>query len=189
LLQEGRIGEILSADISLISAARKEDHDKGNLPWRVKRELAGGGYFYDMACHQLDILDYFFGQISEVYGVSSNRKGLYDAEDTVAASFKFENGIIAAGLWSFVADTCSRTDSMHITGENGSILFSAFDFSPVILKTEDETLEFKPHNPENIQYCLIKDVVEELQGIGTSPSTGISGARTNKVMDIILQKM
>ena len=142
-----------------------------------------------MACHQLDILDYFFGQISEVYGVSSNRRGLYETEDTVAASFKFESGIIATGVWNFVAYEGSRTDSMQITGEYGSILFSTFDFSPVILKTKDETLEFKPDNPENIQYCLIKDVVEELQGTGTSPSTGITGARTNKVMDIILQKM
>lgn len=189
LLREGKIGEILSVDIKLISAAREEDNDKNNLPWRVNRELAGGGYFYDMACHQLDLLDYFFGQISEVYGVCSNRKGLYEVEDTVASSFKFENGIIATGLWSFVADASSKTDNMQITGENGTILISAFDFSPIILKTRDEMLEFKPDNPENIQYCLIKDVVEELQGTGTSPSNGISGARTNKIMDIILQKI
>jgi len=189
LLQDAGIGKIISVDIRLISAPRKEDKDRNNLPWRVNRELAGGGYFYDMASHQLDIIDFLFGQISEVYGVFSNRKGLYDAEDTVAASFKFENGIVGNGLWSFVADESSVSDNMQITGEYGSILFSAFDFSPIKVLTKDKTMEFRPDNPENIQYCLIKDVVEELQGIGKSPSNGISGARTNKVMDIILQKL
>ncbi len=189
LIQESQIGKILSVDIKLITSARKEDHDSSHLPWRLNRELAGGGYFYDIACHQLDLLDFFFGEIAEVYGVSSNRKGLYQVEDTVACSFKFENGIIAAGLWSFVANESSKADQIQITGESGHILFSTFDFLPIILKTKDETLEFKPDNPENIQYYLIKDVVEELHGTGTSPSNGISGARTNKVMDIVLQKM
>ncbi|MBN2213250.1 MAG: Gfo/Idh/MocA family oxidoreductase [Bacteroidales bacterium] len=189
LIEENKIGKILSVDLKLVTASRKEDHDKNNLPWRVNRNIAGGGYFYDLACHQLDILDYFFGQISEVYGVFSNRKGLYATEDTVASSFQFENGIVGTGLWSFVADESSGTDRMEITGEYGSILFSAFDFSPIVLRTKEKTTEFKPENPENIQYYLIRDVVEELMGTGRSPSNGISGARTNKVMDIILRKL
>jgi len=189
LIDEGRIGSILSAEIRLMSLPKKEDFDKKNLSWRVNSEIAGGGYFYDMACHQLDILDYFFGRISVVTGVFSNRKGLYDAEDTVASSFQFENGIVGTGLWSFVTGESSVSDRMRITGEHGNILFSAFDFSPIVLRTEDQIEEFKPENPENIQYYLIKNVVEELQGIGKSPSNGISGARTNKVMDMILQKL
>jgi 1,5-anhydro-D-fructose reductase (1,5-anhydro-D-mannitol-forming) len=58
-----------------------------------------------------------------------------------------------------------------------------------MLQTKDKTLEFRPDNPENIQYYLIKDVVEDLQGTGKSPSNGTTGARTSKVMDIILQKL
>jgi predicted dehydrogenase len=189
LVQGGKIGNILSTDIKLVTSPRKEDYDRGNLPWRLDREIAGGGYFYDLACHQLDILDYFFGRITEVYGVCANIKGMYEVEDTVATSFKFENGIVGTGLWNFVADESSKADRMQVYGEYGYIRFSAFDFSPIILKTQKKITEYKPENPENIQYCLIKDVVEELQGTGKSPSDGISGARTNKVMDIILQKL
>ena len=189
MIDAGKIGNILSVDIKLMTAPRKEDYDKNNLPWRVNSKVAGGGYFYDLACHQLDILDYYFGHITEVQGVFSNRKGLYAAEDTVASSFRFENGIAGTGLWSFVTGESSETDSMDITGESGSILFSAFDFSPVILRTKNKTEEFRPDNPENIQYYLIKNVVEELRGMGKSPSNGISGARTNKVMDMILHKL
>ncbi len=188
LIDEGEIGNILSVDIKLVTTPRMEDYDKNKLPWRVNSEIAGGGYFYDLACHQLDILDYFFGHITEVQGVFSNRKGLYAAEDTVASSFLFENGVAGTGLWSFVGGESSAIDRMEITGESGSILFSAFDFTPVFLSTKNRTEEFRPDNPENIQYYLIKNVVEELRGMRKSPSNGISGARTNKVMDMILHK-
>jgi predicted dehydrogenase len=189
LIDSNKIGNILTVNIKLILKPRKEDYDQSNLPWRINRKIAGGGYFYDLACHQLDILDYFFGRILEAHGVFSNRKGLYDVEDTVASSFLFENGIAGTGLWSFVAGETSETDTIEITGDSGDIRFSAFDFSPIIIRTKDKITKLKPENPENIQYCLIKDVVEELRGLGKSPSTGISGARTNKVMDMILQKL
>jgi hypothetical protein len=42
--------------------------------------------------------------------------------------------------------------------------------------------------PENVQYYLIKDVVQALEGKGTSPSTGISAARTSRVMDEIVKE-
>lgn len=189
LLQENSIGKVLSVESVLISSPRREDYDRNNLPWRVKKEIAGGGYFYDMACHQLDLFDFFFGPVAEVFGVFSNRKGLYDAEDTVAAAYKFENGITGTGLWSFAADDHDRIDTVRITGEYGTIRFSTFEFSPITLQVKNKRTEFKPGNPENIQYCLIRDVVEELQGTGKSPSNGISAMRTNKVMDIILQKI
>jgi hypothetical protein len=43
-------------------------------------------------------------------------------------------------------------------------------------------------NPENIQFNLIRSIVEELQGKkGACPSTGITAARTNRVMEEILE--
>ncbi len=189
IIEEGKIGNVISIDIEYLTQPRPQDPDKKNLPWRVISDLSGGGYFYDMACHQLDLLDMYFGQITDVYGTFSNRMGLYDVEDTVSASFRFGNGVIGSGLWSFVTHEKFHTDIMKITGDKGIVEFSAFDFTPVILKTVEEETEILPENPENIQYCLIKDVVDELLGRGKSPSTGISGARTNKVMDTILQKI
>ena len=188
IIEEGKIGRILSADIRYITHPRENDFNKNNLPWRVISEIAGGGYFYDMACHQLDLLDYLFGPVTEVSGTFSNRGHLYKAEDTVASSFKFSNDVVGTGIWSFVASKNMHTDSMQITGEKGMISFSAFDFTPIRLNTKNGNFEFRPENPENIQYCLIKEVVSELHGTGKSPSDGISGARTNKVMDIILNK-
>jgi hypothetical protein len=49
----------------------------------------------------------------------------------------------------------------------------------------DESL---PPNPENIQYWLIRNMVEELQGKRQKTCNGESAMRTNKTMDIILGK-
>jgi len=45
--------------------------------WRVNPEIAGGGYFFDLAAHQLDYLDYVFGPIQSVTGTAGNQAGLY----------------------------------------------------------------------------------------------------------------
>jgi predicted dehydrogenase len=182
------IGQLLGVNVRLYMSPRKVDLDPTTLPWRVKPEIAGGGYFYDMACHTLDILDYLFGPITEASGVAANRGGLYSAEDSVSASFKFQNGMPGSGFWCFTTNESANADTVEIIGSKGRIIFSTFAFSPIILETPSGKEEFLPSNPENIQYCMIEDVVKELRGEGKSPSNGISGARTNFVMDIVLNK-
>ena len=189
LLFAQSIGQILAVQVKLCIPTKPSDLSPGTLPWRVKPEISGGGYFYDMACHTLDILDFLFGPIAEVSGVFANRAGLYAAEDTVAASFKFQDDIPASGLWCFASHESSKADVVEILGAKGRIIFSTFDFSPIVLETSQGKEEFLPTNPQHIQQCMIEDVVKELLGKGKSPSDGISGARTSHVMDIILDKL
>ena len=82
---------------------RDLDHNKENLPWRVQPDIAGGGYFYDLAPHQIDLLQEIFGCILEASGYKSNRGGLYPAEDTLSACFQFDSGLVGSGSWCFVA--------------------------------------------------------------------------------------
>jgi len=189
LIDKESIGTVNFIDIKFWSIPREEDMNSQDLPWRVIPEISGGGYFYDMACHQLDILDYIFGPVKHAVGKFSNRAALYKAEDTVSASIEFESGIVATGSWCFAADKLYETDSIEILGSKGKILLSTFSFTPIITKVGDVITKYNPANPENIQYYLIKNIVEELQGTGKSPSDGISAARTNKVMDMILNKL
>ena len=76
----------------------------------MKKELSGAGYFYDLASHQLDLLDWLFGEISDAYGYSENRGGLYDVEDTVVGSYAFKSGLLGSGSWSFIAPKDTRID-------------------------------------------------------------------------------
>ncbi len=87
IIQDGMLGKLLYVKIDFQVPPRAEDFNRGALPWRVIPEIAGGGYFYDLACHQLDLLDWFFGKIDHVSGKCYNRRGLYNAEDLVFAGF------------------------------------------------------------------------------------------------------
>lgn len=188
VLNEKLLGEVHTIDIKYLVPPRKDDYNKQNLPWRLNKEISGGGYFYDIACHQLDLLDFFFGPVSKVYGISSNKSHLYDVEDIVSAVFSWDNGVTGTGIWDFASHNDSFADSILITGEFGWVSFSTFSFSPIRLKLKGEISEFSPENPENIQYWHIKNIVEELHGKGKCPSDGLSAARTNKIMEQILQK-
>lgn len=183
LIDNGIIGSVRLVNIQMNKPA-DPDIDANADNWRVDPEFAGGGYFYDLASHQLDYLDFLFGPIVDVNGLSANQAGLYEAEDIVTGSFRFENGILGTGCWCFTTGGVSELDSTSIIGSKGEITYSTFGDSYIILKTDDsETKRFEFDQPQHIQQPLIESIVNDLLGRGECPSTGISGARTNFVME------
>jgi predicted dehydrogenase len=188
LINTKAIGQIRFVNIQLTSTFKSGDENSQSLPWRVLPEIAGGGHFYDLAAHQLDLLDFFFGKISFANGFSANQAHLYPAEDIVVGSFVFESGILGNGTWCFTLDKSSEQDEIRIEGSKGSIRFATFDGEPVMLQNEMGKQIFEVETPENVQLYLIQAIVNELVGGGKCISTGISGARTNWVMERIATK-
>ncbi len=186
LLDEGSIGQTLYVNLRLIRPAYMIEKQGLEKAWRIQADQSGGGLFYDLASHQLDFLDYLFGPIKTAFGVAANRGGYYEVEDTVSASMQFENGVVGNGIWSFVSHDVAEEDIIEIVGTRGKISFSGFKHVPILLYQDNGITEFPYINPENIQYNLIKQVVETLQGIGTCISTGESAIRTNKIMQKIV---
>jgi len=188
LIETGVIGEVRLVSIALILPPRKEDLDPGNPPWRVNSEVAGAGYFYDLASHQLDVLDHIFGPILSAKGIASNQAGLYATEDIVAAHFVFKSGVMGNGVWCFTAAESASSDRIEIVGSKGRISLATFGREPVRLETAAGVDEFNLPPPTHIQQPLIQTVVDELLGKGKCPSTGITAARTNWVMEEVLNR-
>lgn len=189
LIHSGQIGEVINIQIRFAQPPSEMDYNKTNLPWRLLPGIAGGGYFYDLAPHQLDILQDMFGCILEAEGYCSNRGGLYEVEDTVSACFKFESGLPGSGSWCFVAHESAKEDRIEIIGDKGMICFSVFTFDPIALHTERGREEIAVENPPYVQLPLIKAVVEHLQGKDICSCSGLSATPTNWVVDKILGKI
>lgn len=185
----GRIGRVINVQIRFAQPPRALDYNSQNLPWRVLPVIAGGGYFYDLAPHQLDLLQDMFGVILEAQGYTSNRGGLYEAEDTLSASFKFENGLPGSGSWCFVAHESAKEDRIEIIGDQGMLCFSVFTFDPIALHTEQGRKEFHIPNPQYVQQPLIQSVVNHLLKREVCTCDNISATPTNWVMDRILGKI
>jgi len=188
MLKEGVIGDVRYVNILLnktlepdiVGASGKEDN------WRLVPELSGGGYFFDLASHQLDMMDFLFGPILEPRGLARNQAKLYNAEDIVMGSFRFENGVVGQGTWCFTTSKVSDKEVTTIVGSKGQISFPFFGDHSVTLELENKGMEIlKFEIPINIQQPLIQTIVDELMGKGKCPSTGVSGARTNKVMELL----
>ncbi len=188
LVSEGAIGRVINAQIQFAVPPRDLDYNRDNLPWRVQRDIAGGGYFYDLAPHQIDLLQQMFGPILRAHGYHSNRGNLYQTEDTVSASFQFADGLPASGSWCFVAHQSARTDRILLTGDQGSLSFSVFTYQPILLQNETGVHEFRPENPELVQMPLIQQVVQHLQGTAQCTCDSISTTTVNWVMDRVLGK-
>jgi predicted dehydrogenase len=188
LVDSGAIGEIRYVHIMMNQPLGPDLVVDTDINWRVDPEMAGGGYFYDLASHQLDFLDFLLGPIKTAKGISINQAQLYPAEDMVTASFKFENGVLGSGTWCFTTGSISKKDVTTIVGSKGQITYPSFGASHVLLETDEKGMEkFEFELPQHIQFYLIESIVKELLGQGNCPSTGYTGARTNWVMEEILK--
>ncbi len=158
--------------------------------WRTNPEIAGAGYFYDLASHQLDYLDYLFGPIVKAQGMAKNFGGLYSSEDTTLGTFEFETGVMGMGSWCFAVSDNSEIEKTTIYGSKGRIEFTYFEGSWVDLFVDGKEKEqFTFEMPVHIQQPLIQSIVDELNGkSGKSPSTGTTAARTNWAMEQICKR-
>lgn len=189
LIDKKIIGQIQTVKVDFFHTPYASDLSPATQTWRLNKQLAGGGYFYDTASHTIDILLFLLGKIVRANGITGNTGGLYAIEDTVSASFLFESGIIGSGLWSYVSPAEQAQDRITIVGEKGVIECSTFAFTDIQVKIQGNMLIFNYPRPQHIQMHLIQEIVNELeQGKSLSPSTGETAAWTNWVMEQIYKK-
>ena len=189
IVASGQIGRVMNVQIHFSVPPRDLDYNRTNLPWRVIPDIAGGGYFYDLAPHQIDLLQQMFGPITEAEGFTANREGLYQSEDTVSACFRFADGLPGSGSWCFVAHDSAREDAIDIVGDKGSVRFAVFNYTPIRLITGDKREDIVVENPSFVQMPLISQVVGHLRGLSICTCDSVSATSANWVMDRILRKI
>ena len=190
IIQSGAIGTPANVQIRFSVPPRDLDYkSNGSLPWRLQPDIAGGGYFYDLAPHQLDLIQDIFGVITRAHGYCSNMAKLYKAEDTISACFYFENGLPSSGSWCFVGHQSAKEDRIEVIGEKGMLSFSVYNYSPIQLVTSEGRSSIVVPNPPYVQLPIIRSVIEHLQGIGICECTSVSATPVNWVMDRILGKL
>ena len=136
LVDNGTIGNVINIQIRFAQPPRNLDYNHDSIPWRVQADISGGGYFYDLAPHQIDLLQEMFGCILEASGYKSNRGGLYQAEDTLSACFQFDNGLVGSGPWCFLAHVSAKEDRIAIIGFKGQISLSVYSHHPFAFNTD-----------------------------------------------------
>ncbi len=186
IIESGQLGAIKEVQVQLLKPAKEVDIS-GGLNWRVDQAIAGCGYFCDLGSHIFDLLQFLLGNISSASGNIDNTGKQYEAEDFVEAKFQFESGIKGSGVWNF--NFGEDIDKTKITGSHGEVEYSHFAEADVTLRSDSGDEHFKIPNPLHIQQPLVQLMVDELRGAGKCPSTGVTAARTNWVMDSVLGRI
>ena len=179
ILEQGDIGAIKEVQITMLKKTDKAAKDPSN--WRVDPSIAGGGYFYDLAPHQIDLVFYFFGKPKSFSGISTNKAGLYKAEDFVQGTIELENGIVCKGLWDFSING-EEKDEFLIIGEKGTIRFPVFGlFIEVESNGQVKTIPFEA--PKHNQQNHIQAVVNYFLDKGENPCSAEDAILSMEVME------
>lgn len=181
LIDSNSIGKISFADIQILQAKENEIITKTEANWRLKPEISGGGYFNDIAPHQIDLMYYYFGEINNSKGFSKSSAN-NNVDDLINGIIEFKNGIQFRGIWNFNASEKETKDECKIYGEKGTITFSFYGDKVVLSSNKkEETFNFK--NPIHIQQPLIEDTVNYFLGKSKNPCTIKDGLEVMKVID------
>lgn len=183
LLQEGAIGVPRLVNLQCLQPHQAAIITKTEDAWRYNPALSGGGLFYDLAPHQLDLMLYFFGRPEKANGISLNASGLYGADDTTCGQVLFQKNVLFNGTWCFTVP--EYRDSCEIIGSEGSLVAKIFEHRTLTLKRSDSETRFDFDALQHVQQPMIEKVVAYFLGEGENPCSGAEGAEVMEMMNKI----
>jgi predicted dehydrogenase len=182
LLEQNAIGNIQLAELKMIQPNKIKSVTETKENWRLNPEISGGGYFYDLAPHQLDLMIAYFGKPNKIAGFAANQSGNYKANDMVNGIMSFKNNIQFCGIWAFNSGLVERKEECIIYGDKGSIQFSFFG-NQVKLKTLDEEKFFNFEKVKHVQQPMIQSTVDYFLGKMENPCTLEDGIEVMRIME------
>jgi len=117
-IDAGKIGSPVFGTVNILGWRDQAYYESD--PWRGTWEGEGGGVLVNQAPHQLDMLQWFMGEIDECYGLWSNLNHPYiEVDDTANAILKFRNGAVG----NIIVSNSQKPGiygKVHVHGKNGA---------------------------------------------------------------------
>lgn len=183
MIKSGRYGALQNLHYRYSNNAQR-----GGVPtdWRYQPKISGGGLFWDLGSHALDLFDWWLGPLLCVKGHTLKRSDASPVEAIAAMNAISESGVSLSADWSFISE--QSRDRVELEFERAHVTCSIFGSTELRIETADTEPEILdcPHG-ENIQFDLISNIVSSLRMGEPALSTGISAARTNAVIDQVAQ--
>jgi predicted dehydrogenase len=147
LVEEGKLGRIVSADIYMKYYRSPEYYGASN--WKGTWAMDGGGALMNQGIHGVDILLFIMGDVKSVYGYARTLARDIEVEDTASAVVEFKNGSLGV-IQGTTSVTPGYPRKMEINGTKGSIALVEGDITvwdvEGIEKPEFEETKGSSHN-------------------------------------------
>ena len=117
-IEEGKIGRPILGTVTMLGWRDMAYY--ASDPWRGTWEKEGGGVLVNQAPHQLDLLLWYMGEVSELYGLwdTLNHPGL-PVDDTAVAAVRFKSGALGTILVSN-SQNPALYGNVHVHGASGA---------------------------------------------------------------------
>lgn len=181
LIDSDKMGTLHALRYDFASSSMVDSSSEG---WRFDPGVAGGGLYWDLGSHALDLFDHWVGPLGEVQGQLLNKTGQTEVEEIASLIARSATGVAVSASWNFIS-TESR-DCVLLEFEKGVVRCSIFGPPNirVINAMGEESVETFELN-ENIQFNLIENVIASIRTGAPPLSTGSSALRTNEVIDAV----
>ena len=185
MLNDNVIGKVKSIDFYLNRVFSKKEAENS---WLYNPVLSGGGKYYDIAPHTVDIINFLFGDITQVKGSAKNLGTGCPLENIVEMDFQTEKGVYGTAKFNCVA--AEKSDRMLVTGTDGTMEFSVHGKTDVIVKDIHGNVveEFDLPDPKTVEEAMVQSVVEDLLGISECESKAKDVLVTYQIIDEVLDE-
>jgi len=169
-----------------------------NSDWKGSLKLDGGTLFTQFS-HFIDLLYYFFGDISDAHGFSGNfeHDNMVEFEDTGVVAIRFYNGAIGTINYTVNSYGKNMEGSITIFGEKGTVKIGGQYLNELDYQNAERfKIENLPEgNPPNNygEYkgsmsnhdMVYKNVVDVLANDGIIATNGFEGLKTVEIIEKI----
>ncbi len=179
LLRQGVIGQPVFAFASCHAWFTASG---GERAWLLDPAKAGGGPLYDIASHRIDLLNYFFGQPTDVCALLSNAVHETAVEDSASVCIRYAtklHAMVDVRWHSRVA-----RDEFRIVGTEGEVDLTPLNGSQIISPIGREE---HPTHP-NLHYPCIENFVDAVIEGRTLLSSGATALWTDWVTEKAMAK-
>ena len=187
LLDGEAIGRIISA------RSHFGFHFLGRLPyhhWTDYREdyaakRIGGGVILDAATHHIDVLNWFMGNIKEVFCYSEKAGGLdLEAEDIAEILLKFESGAMASLHVNFIQQPYQN--KCEIIGDKGTITWDFTSNIVNLFSATDDRWQTFPENNFDHNETYVQEMVHFMKCIHGEEEPPVDGIGGKTILEVAL---
>jgi predicted dehydrogenase len=182
LIDGQAIGDIRMINLKLFQKPGSNQIAQTEENWRINPALSGGGLFYDLAPHQLDMMIHIFGAPNYTNGFSKNQSQQNEVADITSGQLIFKKDIVFNGLWCFNSHPDNEIEECEIIGSKGKIVFSFFG-NDLNLTVNSETEHFSFKNTQHIQQNMIEKTVNYFLDKDENPCSLEDALLSLKIME------
>jgi predicted dehydrogenase len=159
--------------------ARKPGEPKS---WRVEPKTSGGaGALADIGVHRLDLLDYWFGELTLDQAAFTHLVQDYAVEDGSALALRLPNGAPVQTFFSWNSKTW--VDRMELVGSEGKILMEPLDGAGLTVIRGRDREEREIAAPANAHLPCVEDFVRACREGSPPLCDAAAGLRTSRLLE------